>query len=105
MIPDKPYVTTGTVIFHDAASPPEALPAPKRKAPSMPAPGAALRQKILATCGSTVKDVEVRSNPDSGMTVIIKVTRSDAIDEVLSKTSGLREMASPGVHTSFEIDP
>ena len=102
-IPDKPYVTTGTVIFHD--SPPAPPEGEAIAAPIASATGASLRQAILAACGNTVKDVEVRSKPDNGMQVTIKISRSDAIEDVMNKTSGLSEMASLQVQTLFVVEP
>lgn len=100
-VPDKPYVASGTVIFHD----PKSTSTNPVTTSTVSAPASSLRQKIMTACGRSIKDVRVVANPDGGMVVTVTVSRSSGIDEVLHKTAGMTEMASPKVETRFEVDP
>jgi osmotically-inducible protein OsmY len=96
IIPDRPYVTTGTVIFHDApvASSAAALPSPD-----------ALHRTLVQACGNRVKGVQVQTRPDGDLHVTLKVTSESSIESLTGIVLHLPEMQSSQVHLSCEIVP
>jgi hypothetical protein len=99
-VPDRAYVTTGTVTFHDEGTVKDAEPV-KASLPSSDE----LRQKVLIACGGAVKDVAVKPLPDNSTQVTLRITSSKGIETVYSKLLQLPEMQSPGVHLHVEVMP
>src|SRR5262249_42280433 len=95
---DKPYVTTGMVVFHDA--PPAAAPAvPAGRSPEQ------LRQRVLGVCAGAAQDVRVQVRPDSSLQVTVKVPSSVQEKQRSEKILQLPEMGGPNIHLSVEILP
>jgi hypothetical protein len=93
-IPDHPYVTTGTVIFHDEPASDLSLPSPE-----------GLRQKLLQACGTTVKDVQVKTRSEGGLHVTLTVASETRIEALTHVVLRLPEMQSPQIHLSCAVAP
>ena len=126
--PNKPFVSTGVVIFHDDApdAPPPAAPKPTtgvivfHETPALvPTPAAVktsrtppttltpaqLRQRVLAVCGGVARDVQVTVQPDSSLEVKVRVATAEAERALASKVLQIPEMLAPNVRLAVEIVP
>ncbi len=100
-VPDRPYVTTGTVTFHEGfasmpSAPPSALAAP---------PTVGLRQKLLGMCEGMAKDIRVETKPDATVHVTVRVASDAAIEPLTRKMLQAPEMHSAQYHLAFEVQP
>lgn len=102
-VPDKPYVTTGTIVFHDAAARP--VSAVTRVAAPAPRTPEQLRLRVLAACGGAVREVRVQPRADNGLQVTVKVPSGSSEKDVSLRILQLPEMAAADVHLSLEVAP
>ena len=99
-MPEKPYVTHGTVVFHEAA----ATPATITRAVATPSVER-LRQRVLAACAGQTRNVRVEPRPDRSLQVTVTVANPEMEKNLLGKLLQLPEMTSSDVHLFIESRP
>lgn len=100
VVPEKPYVTHGAIVLHDAQATPATI---TRTGGSSSVER--LRQRVLKACAGQARNVRVERRPDRSLQVTVTVVRPEMEQNLLGSLLQLPEMTSPNVHLLIEAPP